>query len=86
MKSKGQITKKNEEEWNDGTLEYWGEQNNPWILLHYSRMILSNFSHFDIHLTFEICHLRLISSGLFRMPETGIVHKETGIKVGARLG
>jgi len=27
--------KKNEEEWNDGTLEYRVEQNNPWILLPY---------------------------------------------------
>jgi len=38
--------KKNEEEWNEGTLEYRIEQNNPWILLHYSGIILSNFSHF----------------------------------------
>lgn len=41
---------------------------------------------FNIHLTFEICHLKLISSGLFHMPETGIVHKETGLTVGAHLG
>ena len=86
MKSKGQITKKNEEEWNDGTLEYRVEQDNPWILLHHPRMILPSFSYFDIHLTFEICHLKLRSSDLFHVPETGIVHKETGITVGARLG
>ena len=50
---------------------------------------------FDIHLTLihlwfitscEICHLKLISSSLFHMPGTGIVHKETGITVGAHLG
>ncbi len=60
IKSKAQMTKKNEEEWNGGTLEYWVKQNNSWILLHYSiiplfhysRIILSNFSHFGIHLTF----------------------------------
>jgi hypothetical protein len=33
--------KKNEEEWNDdGTLEYRVEQNNPWIPLDYSGIIL----------------------------------------------
>ena len=69
-----------------GQMEYRVEQNNPWILLHYSRIIHSNLSHFDIHLTFEICHLKLITSGLFHMPETGIVHKETGITVGVHLG
>ena len=78
--------KKNEEEWNDGTLEYRIEQENPWILLHYLGIILSNFSHFHIHLTSEICHLKLISSGLFHVPETGIVHKGARITVGAHFG
>jgi hypothetical protein len=50
---------------------------------------------FDIHLTLihlwfiiscEICHLKLIFSSLFYMPETGIVYQETGITVGAHLG
>ena len=41
--------KKNEEEWNDGTLDYRIEQNNPWIRLHYLGIILSNFSHFGWH-------------------------------------
>jgi hypothetical protein len=37
-------------------------------------------------LLFDICQLKLISSSLFHMPGTGIVHKETGITVGAHLG
>jgi hypothetical protein len=41
---------------------------------------------FDIHLTFEICHLKLIYLSLFHMPETGIVHRETEKTVGAHLG
>jgi len=41
--------RKNEEEWNDGTLEYRIEQNNPRIPLHYSGIILSDFSHFGRH-------------------------------------
>jgi len=41
---------------------------------------------FDIHLTFEICHLEFRSSSLFRMPETGIVNEENGKTVGAHLG
>ena len=57
MKPKAQMPKKNKEEWNDGTLEYWVKQKNSWILLHYSGIILSNFGHFDIHLNFELCHL-----------------------------
>ncbi len=38
------------------------------------------------HLTFEICHLKLICLSLFHMPEAGIVHKETVKTVGAHLG
>ena len=54
---KSSNAKKNEEEWNDGTLEYCVKQKNSWILLHYFGIILSNFGHSDIHLNFELCHL-----------------------------
>jgi hypothetical protein len=67
-------------------MEYRVEQNNPWILLHYSRMIFLDFCHFAIDLTFVIGHLKLILLGLFHMPETVIVHKETEITMGAHLG
>ena len=70
-------------------MEHWNTGLNKTIL-GFSCIIpelsFSNFSHFGIHLTSGICHLKLISSGLFHMPETGIVHKETGITVGAHLG
>jgi hypothetical protein len=34
-KFKEQMTKKDEEEWNDGRLDYWIKQNNSsWIFLH----------------------------------------------------
>jgi hypothetical protein len=55
------MTKKNEEEWNDGTLEYWNIVLNKTILLgfsctipsfHNSRISASSVSHFDIPLTF----------------------------------
>lgn len=41
---------------------------------------------FDIHLTFEICHLKLVYLSLFHMAETGIVHTETEKAEGAHLG
>ena len=45
-KLKEQMTKKNEEEWNDGPLEYWVKQNNAsWIFLHNS--ILPQFLNFS---------------------------------------
>ena len=69
-----------------GQMEYRVERSHPWVPLFYPRIILSNFSRFDIHLTFEICHLKLMFSRLFHVPETGIGHKENGATVGAHLG
>jgi hypothetical protein len=43
MKFKAQMAKKNEEEWNAGTLEYWVKQKNCWILLNYSIIPLLSF-------------------------------------------
>jgi len=56
-----------------------------------SLKILSFVIHLTlIHLWFitscEICHLKFTCLPLSRMPETGIVHKETGITVGSHLG
>jgi hypothetical protein len=48
---------KNEEEWNDETLDYWVKQKTSWILSDYSILILLNLSHFDTRLKFELCHL-----------------------------
>jgi hypothetical protein len=43
-KFKEQMTKKNEEEWNDGTLEYWVKQNNSsWIFSYSIISLLQNF-------------------------------------------
>ncbi len=59
------MTKRNEEGW---MMEYCVKQNqfadSP--LLHYSRIILLNFDHFDIPLTFEFFHLSL------QFPQGGI--------------
>jgi hypothetical protein len=48
------MTKRKEEEWNDGTLEYWVNKKS-WIHLHYSIISLFQYSRI-ILLNFGICY------------------------------
>jgi hypothetical protein len=57
MKSKAQMTKKDEEEWNDGHWNTGLKKNSPILLhysiiplFHYSTIIPLNFGRFDVHL------------------------------------
>ena len=65
MKSKAQTAKKNEEGWNNGTLEYWVKKTFLESLtsshpLFHDLRIISYFGHFIIHLILELWNLEFL--------------------------